>query len=149
MKNRIFTITGIVLAFVFWFFDSSVHYFIYGEQGFEVIPSDFNELWMRLVIVTLFMLFGIFSDSFAKNNMIKEKQWEVVNAYTDMLHASSEVLDNLLGQMQLFKQEAQRSKDFDQNVIKLIDESINDASRLVDTLSKLEDMTDQNSQTST
>ena len=145
---KIFTITGIVLAFVFWFFDSSVHYFIYGEQEFEVIPSDFNELWMRAVIVTLFMLFGIFSDSFAQNIMIKEKQWEVAHVYGDMLHASSEVLDNLLGQMQLFKLEAQRSKDFDQNVIKLIDESINDASRLVDTLSKLEDMTDQNSQTS-
>ena len=149
MKNRIFTITGVVLAFGFWFFDSSVHYFIYGEQEFEVFPSDFNELWMRVVIVTLFMMFGIFSDSFAKNIMIKEKQWEVVQVYNEMLHASSDVLDNLLSQMQLFQLEALRSKDFDQNVIKLIDESIRDASRLSETLSRVEDITDQNSQTST
>lgn len=148
MKNKIFTITGFVLAIVFWFFDSSVHYFIYGESEFEFIPSDFDELWMRAVIAALFSLFGIFADFFARNIMIKEKQWEVVHVYNEMLHASSDVLDNLLDQMQLFKSEALRSKDFDQNVIKLIDESIKDASRLVDTLSNVEDMTDQNSQAS-
>lgn len=141
-KYKIFTIAGFLLAIIFWFFDSSVHYFVYGGQKFEIIPPDFNELWMRMVIVTLFVLFGIFADSFSKNIMIKENQWEVAHVYSEMLHASSDVLANLHDQMQLIKLEALRSKDFDQNVIKLIEESIEDTSRLVDTLSRVEDMTD-------
>ena len=135
-----FTIAAIVMALIFWFFDSSIHYFLYGEPQFEMVPADFNELWMRIVIVILIMLFGIFSDFFINKIMYKEKQLEVIHIYKSMIHASNDVLNGLLNQMQLFKMEAQKSKDFDRDVIKLYDNAIKQASDLVDTFSNIKEM---------
>ena len=143
MKNKMFTIAACVTALVFWFFDSTVHHFLYKEPEFEFIPNDFNELWMRAVIVLLIMLFGIFSDYFINKIMYKEKQLEVVYVYNAMIYASHHILNNLLNQMRLFRMEALRSKDFDQNVINLYDNAIKEASDLMDTLSKVKDASEE------
>jgi uncharacterized protein YktA (UPF0223 family) len=44
--------------------------------------------------------------------------------------------------MQLFKLEAQKSKDFDQDIIKYYDKAIDEASNLVGTLSRLHEITE-------
>lgn len=142
MKKKIFTIAAFLMALIFWFFDSTVHHFLYKEAQFELVPVDFNELWMRLVIVLLIVFFGIFADFFI--NKIIFKQLEVVRIYKSMIHASSDVLNGLLNQMQLFKVEAQKSKDFDRDVIKLYDNAIKQASELVDTFSRIKDMSEEN-----
>ncbi len=138
MKKNMFTIAGLTLALVFWFFDSFVHYFMYGEPEFEFIPSDFNELWMRLVIVTLIVLFGVFADYFTHRIMVKQKQLEVAQIYGSLIHTSRDILDNLLLQMHLFKNEASKSQDFDREIIKYYDNAIAQLSDLVITLSKVE-----------
>ena len=144
MKKKIFTMAAFVMAFIFWNFDSSVHYFLYKEPEFELVPSDFNELWMRSVIVLLIMLFGIFADFFTNNIMFKEKQLEVARIYNGMIEVSLHILSNLLNQMELFKLEALKSKDFDRDVIKYYDNAIKEASNLIDTLSRLGDATENN-----
>lgn len=138
MKNKMFTTTGLTLALAFWFFDSFVHYFVYEEHEFEFIPDDFNELWMRLVIVILIALFGIFADYFTSRIMFKQKQLEVARIYGSLIHTSREILDNLLFQMNLFKNEANKSQDFDREIIRYYDNAITQLSDLVDTLSKVE-----------
>jgi hypothetical protein len=141
MKKKIFTIIAFALALIFWFFDSSVHYFLYKEPQFELIPAEFNELWMRTIIVLLVIFFGIFADYFTNSIMYREKQLEVVHVYNGVLNTSGHVLNNLLNQMQLFKLEALKSKDFDREVIKYYDNAIKEASNLIDTLSRVEDIT--------
>ena len=143
MKNKTLTVAACLLATGFWFFDSVVHYFIYDEPSFEFIPSEFNELWMRVVIVLLILLFGIFSDYFTHSIVIRDKQLEVARTYNGMIQASLHILVNLLNQMHLFKLEAQKSKDFDREVIKLYDNAIDEASNLVDTLSRLHEVTER------
>ena len=143
MKNKMLTIAAGLLATGFWFFDSIVHYFIYAEPSFEFIPSDFNELWMRVVIVLLIFLLGIFGDYFTYSILIRDKQLEVARTYNGMIQASLHILVNLLNQMHLFKLEAQKRKDFDREVIKLYDNAIDEASNLVDTLSRLHDVTER------
>ena len=143
MKKKLFTIAALLMAVVFWFFDSFIHHFLYKEPGFHIIPEDFNELWMRTVIVLLIMLFGIFSDYFINKIMFKEKQLEVVYVYNAMIFASHHILNNLLNQMRLFKMEALRSKDFDQDVIDLYDNAIKEATDLMDTLSKVKDASEE------
>lgn len=143
-EKNIFTITTFVLAFLFWVFDSSVHYFIYKEPRFEIIPSEFNELWMRVLIVVMAMLFGMFADCFTSINMLKEKQLEVVRAYGSMIHVSNEILINLLTRMKLFKSEAVNSKDFDRDVIDLYDNAIRQASEPADAFSHIEGMSAEN-----
>ena len=143
MKKKMFTIAASLIAFIFWFFDSLVHHFLYGENNFEFVPSDFNELWMRTVIVILIMLFGIFADHFTNNIVMREKQLEVARICNGMIHASLHILVNLLNQMQIFKLEALKSKDFDQEIIKYYDTAIDEASNLVETLSRLQEVTER------
>ena len=142
MKKKIFTIIAFTLALIFWFFDSSVHYFLYKEPQFELIPGEFDELWMRTIIVLLIIFFGIFSDYFTNSIMYKKKQLEIAHVYNGVLNTSCQILNNLLNQMQLFKLEALKSKDFDQEVIKYYDNAIKEASDLIDTLSRVEDITE-------
>lgn len=136
MKNRIFTIAAFEMALFFWIIESVIHYFVFEEQHFELIPSEMNELWMRIVIVFLIMLLGVFADSFISR--IVHKQMEVARVYNSLLQASSHTLENLLKQMHLFKIEAESSADFNRDVIKYYDNSIQQASDLVVKLSNVD-----------
>ena len=143
LKKKVFTIAAIIVGTLFWFFDASIHYFVYGEPEFEYIPTDVNEFWMRVVIVGLLLLFGMFADYFTNRIMLKEKQLEVVYVYNAMLDANHHILNNVINQMKLFKMEAMRSKDFDREVISLYDNTIREATELIDTLSKVKDVSDK------
>jgi len=142
MKNRIFSIVALVLAVVFWFFDSSVHYFVFEEPQFELIPDEINELWMRSTIALLVILFGVFADYFSKKIARAQKQLEAMRIYDSMIYATHHILNNLLNQMQLFRIEALRSKDFDKDVIELYDRAIGEASGLIERLSEIEDISE-------
>lgn len=136
MKNKIFTIAAFEMAIFFWILESAIHYFGFEEQRFELIPGEINELWMRLVIVFLIMMLGVFADSFISR--ILHKQMEVARVYNSLIQASSHTLDNLLNQMRLFKLEAEASKDFNRDVIKYYDNSIKQASDLIERLSSVD-----------
>jgi len=143
MKKKMFTMASVVMALTFWFFDSLIHHFLYNEPQFELVPEDFNELWMRSVIVLLIMIFGIFADYFTNKIMFKQKQLEVANVYGLMINASINVLNNLINQMRMFEMEALKSKDFDRDVINLYDNAIKEATYLIEALSKVEDITER------
>jgi len=144
MKRRIFTIVCLVISFVFWFSDAALHFFIYGEPEFEIIPTDINELWMRSVIVVLLIVFGVLSDSYSRRLVFEEKQSEAINIYNSMLNASHHILNNLLNQMQIVKLEALKSKEFNQDVIREYDIAFNDAVELIKKLSAVETITSEN-----
>lgn len=114
---------SIPFAFSYWFFDSAVHYFIYSELEFEIIPSNLNELWMRLIIFLLLITFGIFAD-YHTNKIIK-KDIEKNDVYLVMLSASQHILNNFLQSMFLFRDVAGNSKDIDQETLDLYDKTIN------------------------
>ena len=117
MKYR-FTVISISIAILFWFSDSLVHYFGYGEQAFEVLPSDLNELWMRCVIVILIVAFGVFADH--------QTDLEKVDVYRAMLGATNHILRNHLQNMHLFREEAENCIDFDKDVLKQYDQMIDE-----------------------
>ena len=142
MKKRIFSVAALSTAFVFWFFDASVHYFVYGEPQFEFIPHDFNELWMRIVIILLIILFGIFTDYSSRKMLIAQKQLEAARIYNSMIHAAHHILNNLLNQLQLVRMEVLKSKDFNRDIIKIYDASIDEASDLIRRLSQVENITE-------
>lgn len=144
MKKRIYSIVALAIALIFWFFDASVHYFVYGEPQFEFIPSNFNELWMRTAIVLLLLSFGIYADFSAKRLLIKEKQLEAACIYESMVYASRHILNNLLNQMQIIKIEALKCDEFDREIIKFYDTAFDEAKYLIQKLSEVENVTDEN-----
>ena len=144
MKNKIFSIVAFVIALSFWIFEAFIHYFIFGDPIFELIPHDPNEFWMRVVIVSLIIGFGIFADYYSRKLLIAEKKLEASQIYDSMIHATHHILNNLLNQIQVFKIEAQNCKDFNQDVIKLFDNSTKEASDLIKRLSEVEQITEKN-----
>jgi len=143
MKKHTFLIGAIIIANLFWFFDASVHYFIYNEVEFEFIPDDFNELWMRTVIIALIITLGWYADYHSEKMLTQHRQLEAANIYKSMLHATHHILNNLLNQTQIIKIEALNSKDFDQHKIELYDNAISEASALIKRLSEVEKITDE------
>ena len=132
------------MALLFWCFDASIHYFVYGEPQFEFIPDDVNELWMRILIALLLLLLGIYADISAHRLLIKEKQLEASRIYRSMTYASRHILNNLLNQMQVIKMEALKCDDFDREAIKFYDDAFEEAEYLIKKLSEVENITDEN-----
>lgn len=143
IKRNLFALIALVIAVAFWFFDASVHHFIYSEPQFEFVPSDFNELWMRVLIVLLILLCGILTDVFLRRLIAAHRKVEAVRIYKSMAFATHHILNNLLNQMQLFRMEAMKSEDFDPEMIKLYDNAIDEAAGLVTKLSHLEHITEE------
>jgi hypothetical protein len=143
-EHRVFTIAAIVIAAIFWNFDAALHFILYGEPRFELIPDDLNELWKRLVIAVLIVLFGLYADRSARKQLLQEKQRVALDTYNSMIHATQHILNNLLNQMQLFRVEALRSRDFDPDVIRLYDQSMDEAKVLVEKLSAIEEISESN-----
>jgi diguanylate cyclase (GGDEF)-like protein/PAS domain S-box-containing protein len=51
---------SVILAAGFWLFDSLLDWLLFERNGFfrELVPNDSKELWMRLLVVFLFVCFG-------------------------------------------------------------------------------------------
>jgi predicted DNA-binding protein YlxM (UPF0122 family) len=144
VKSNLFSVLGVVIAVSFWFFDSSIHYFVYGEEEFEFIPAEFNELWMRVVIVSMVILFGLFADYHLRKLIAKERELQAARIYGSMIRATHHILNNLLNQLQLFRMEAMKSRDFDRDILQYYDKAIDEANDLVKKLSRIDDVTDEN-----
>ena len=129
MKTRRFTIAAVQMAAFFWVLESAIHYYVFEEPRFEIVPSVMNEFWMRIVIVFLIVLLGVFADSFV--NRIAYRQMQVAHAYNALIQAGGQTLENLLEQMRLFHNEAKNSDDFDPEVLKYFDTAVVQASDLI------------------
>ena len=123
-KKHFFLKFSIPLALAYWFFDSAVHYLAYGELEFEVIPSDFNEFWMRTVIFILLLAFGVFADY--HTNKIVEIDAEKHDVYMAMLGITRHVLSNFLNKIVLFRSETEDNKAFNIDVLKIFDQVMDD-----------------------
>jgi len=57
-----FVLIGVVLGAAFWFIESVMHVYVFhGDDLAESIFSPgFHEAWMRLIIVGMFIAFGIY-----------------------------------------------------------------------------------------
>lgn len=143
MKNKhFFLIFSIPFAFLFWLIDSVIHYIGYSEFKFELIPSDFNELWMRCIIVALLIFFGIFADY--HTNKIIQKDIEKNDVYIAMLNANHHILNNFLQSMMLFREAADKSNDIDEETLELYDLTIRNT---IAQISNLNDIQDPNRKT--
>jgi hypothetical protein len=123
-KNHFFLKFSIPLALAYWSFDSVVHYFGYGELEFEIIPSDFNELWMRSVISILLLAFGVFADY--HTNKIIEKDAEKHDVYMAMLGVTRHILRNFSKNILSLRSDTEDSKAFNLDILKIYDQVMDD-----------------------
>lgn len=136
-----FTLKATTVSLLYWLTDTLIHKYIY-EQAFELIPSDMDELWMRSVIVILIICFGIYADKYTKSMMQKEEEKRLI--YRATVVSSQHILNNLMNQMQYFKMIADKTNAFDDEVNDLYDKAINEGKELVNRLSSVKELTEQN-----
>lgn len=61
-KKRRLICLGIVFAIVFWTLESFLHFFIFKTNCFthSFFPPEPHEIWMRLMVMSMFIVYGIF-----------------------------------------------------------------------------------------
>lgn len=136
-SKHILLTLSILFAASYWIFESIIHYFVFGEFEFYVIPDDPNELWMRITIILLMITFGFFADFHV--NKVHNKDLEKQGVYRAMLSATHHILNNFLNNMILFRTEADKSTDFDRSLLELYDKVIVDTKKQIKDLENIHD----------
>ena len=140
-ENKLIKV-AIPLALSYWVLECIIHYFGYGELEFELIPSDFDELWMRIVIVILLVSFGIYADKHTKSILDKEKEKRIVFEAT--VRSTHHILNNILNQMQYYKIVAAKNMAFDDETNELYENTITEGKELIKKLSSVDELTEEN-----
>ena len=140
-ENKLIKV-AIPLALSYWVLECIIHYFGYGELEFELIPSDLDELWMRIVIVILLVSFGIYADKHTKSILDKEKEKRIVFEAT--VKSTHHILNNILNQMQYYKIIADKNRAFDDETNELYENTITEGKELIKKLSSVDELTEEN-----
>lgn len=141
MKHNNLTLKAIIIAVVYWLMDSSLHRLIFREKEFEFIPSDINELWMRVVIVLLLIAFGMYADRHTATVVQKEKEKRII--FNATVSSAQHILNNLLNQMQYFKLMAEETKALDKSTTDLYEQSMSDGKEMIERLSAVDEMSEE------
>ncbi|MCH8136253.1 MAG: hypothetical protein IIB77_09780 [Proteobacteria bacterium] len=94
MKNRKFTVVVTIAAALYWVAESLIHIFVFQDPDFAFLPTDIDELWMRLDIVVLMIIFGIYAD--IQTGRLLAKEQEKREVYIATVSSTQHILNNLL-----------------------------------------------------
>jgi PAS domain S-box-containing protein len=78
---------GVALGAFFWVAESAVHTFVFHEGSFlhQVHSPALHEIWMRLIVVALFIAFGIYAQFMFIRHRRAEEATDAVNAELDQI----------------------------------------------------------------
>ncbi len=133
MDRYRFTILGFGVALLYWIGESLVHRFVYAEDFFEIVPSDVNEFWMRLLIIVLIVGFGAFADNRARK--VRASEQEKHEVFVATVRSTQHILNNLLNQLQLAIYDLDEEHCLERETRKLLERSIRDSKEQVERLS--------------
>ena len=122
--------------------DSIIHRFVYKEEQFEIIPADFNELWMRILIFILIICIGIISGYFTKKMQTKDKEKQDV--YRATANEAIQILRSFLHEIHYFESEAERIGGFDNKTLTNLEEALRKTQYRLDALINVGDVTVEN-----
>ena len=142
MEKYNYTIKAIIISVILWLMESVAHRFIFSENVFEILPSETNELWMRIIIVFLVIIFGAYADKHTSTLLKKEQVKRII--FNATIGSTQHILNNLLNQMQLPIMLAEQSMPFDSEDMILYKQSIEEGKELVEKLSSVDELTEDN-----
>jgi len=134
-KNVHYKYYGLAIGGCYWLFDSIIHKLAFGEDEFEFLPSDVNELWMRTLIVVLIIIFGFYIDISTKK-LIKKEQ-EKLEVYQSTVLAVQHVLNNYLHKMQIFKSKMNKCDNISEQDVEAFNALIKEATENIKKLSNV------------
>ena len=134
MKRWKFTLSFTVVSAFYWLLESLIHRHVYSES-FVLVPGDSNELWMRALIVILFISIGLLGDNRAAKIATAEKQKQEI--YMATISSTQHVMNNLLNQLQLVFFEADKAHELSESSRKLLAQSIREGKEQIEKLSSV------------
>ena len=138
MKNRRMIILAIIVAALYWTAESIIHRFVFDEEMFELLPSNFNELWMRVIIVVLMICFGIFGDAWSRRLVAKEDEKRQIFIAT--VSSTQHILNNLLNQIHVVFLKMDDEYRVDAETRDMLKQSLRDAQAQVQKLSSVREL---------
>jgi hypothetical protein len=141
MKNRRMTIMALAVATLYWIAESMVHRFVFEEDAFELIPLNFNELWMRVLIVVLMICFGVFGDAWSRRLVAKEDEKRQIFIAT--VSSTQHILNNLLNQIQVVFLKMDDEYRVDAETRDMLKQSLRDAQTQVQKLSAVTELDEE------
>jgi PAS domain S-box-containing protein len=63
---------GLFAGIVYWLVETALHHYLFGSPGFELLPSEPNELWMRSTVFVLFFVLGLVMEDQSKRSVLVE-----------------------------------------------------------------------------
>ncbi|OGT32932.1 MAG: hypothetical protein A2W28_01390 [Gammaproteobacteria bacterium RBG_16_51_14] len=142
MHKRNYIPLGIILGLFSWAAESFLHWFSSAGETFEIIPTDLNELWMRVFIFILLVCFGVYADYHTK--ALVARQEETRKIFKATTAAFQHILNNFLNEILYFRDEAERVGGFDENTQKLLERAVKKAADRVDSLRNMSDISVEN-----
>ena len=138
MDRHKFAILGFGLAFLYWVAESIIHRFVYAEEFFEILPSDANEFWMRLLIIVLIVGFGVFADNRARK--VKASEQEKHAVFMATVRSTQHILNNLMNQLQLAFYDLEKEHCLESETRKLLEQAIREGKEQVERLSAVSEI---------
>jgi len=91
IKQKSFILLGMGLGAFFWILESALHAFIFHEGNLinQILPSSPHELWMRLVITFLFIMFGFYAQYIINKRKRAEERAEHISHNLDQIFNTS------------------------------------------------------------
>ncbi len=129
---------ALAVAALYWMAESMVHRFVFEEDAFELIPLNFNELWMRVLIVVLMICFGVFGDAWSRRLVAKEDEKRQIFIAT--VSSTQHILNNLLNQIQVVFLKMDDEYRVDAETRDMLKQSLRDAQVQVQKLSAVADL---------
>lgn len=129
MWNRVFSkpilIFSILLSLLLWIGESYFHYWVFDPgHPFEFIPSDQNELWMRLLICGIVIVFGAYGQRQAnKKRILQEEKLRTLKA---TMHTVEDRVGNSLLSIKYLLNNAESERNIDRQTSKDIMHLIDD-----------------------
>lgn len=94
-----FIVIGIALSLALWFLEALIHTHVFKEAGFveQVLPSDTNEFWMRLLVSSLIIGFSAYAQTITFNRRRAEdalrEERDRARKYLDIAAVISVIID--------------------------------------------------------
>ena len=129
---------ALAVATLYWIAESMVHRFVFEEEAFELIPLNFNELWMRVLIVVLMICFGVFGDAWSRRLVAKEDEKRQIFIAT--VSSTQHILNNLLNQIQVIFLKMDDEYRIDAETRGMLKQSLKDAQVQVQKLSAVTEL---------
>ncbi len=82
MKQRPLLLFGFLFGIASWLAEAAIHAYVFQQSAFSAMlfPANTNEIWMRLVIVTLFTAFGAWAQRKVDQSLRHEQHYRDVMA---------------------------------------------------------------------